>query len=265
MYLQFYGLKEPPFGVTCDLQFFFEGSSHKEALASLIYGIKEKKGLILITGEVGVGKTILCKALMEKLPSSVRVSLLLNPYFSEIQLLQAIAEDFGLRIKKRTRLEIINEINSFLIEINRKGATAVLIIDEAQNLNFRQLEQLRLLSNLETSKEKLLQIILVGQPELIDKLNQSNLRQLRQRIFVKYHLSPLRKEEVKEYIEFRLKKAGNLFLKFSPQSYDIIYEFSQGIPRLINMICERALICGFVKERKILDEEIFRLCQKELG
>ncbi|OQX81345.1 MAG: hypothetical protein B6D56_02720 [Candidatus Omnitrophica bacterium 4484_70.1] len=178
MYLQFYGLKEPPFGVTCDLQFFFEGSSHKEALASLIYGIKEKKGLILITGEVGVGKTILCKALMEKLPSSVRVSLLLNPYFSEIQ---------------------------------------------------------------------------------------SKLRQLRQRIFVKYHLSPLRKEEVKKYVEFRLKKAGNLFLKFSPQSYDIIYEFSQGIPRLINMICERALICGFVKERKMLDEEIFYLCREELG
>ena len=264
MYLGVYGLKSSPFNITSDPQFFFESLSHKEALAALIYGIEERKGIILITGEVGTGKTTLCKTLLKKLPSQVRTSLILNPYFSEVQLLRAIAEDFGLEIKKRSRLDIVEKLNSFLVNISLSGENAVLIIDEAQNLTSRQLEQIRLLSNLETAKDKLLQIILVGQPELKEKLGKFNLRQIRQRIFVKHDISPLKEEEVKEYVEYRLRQAGTTEINILPESYKVIYEFSKGIPRLVNMICDRALLLGFVKERKTFDQEMFKACMKEL-
>jgi len=264
MYLGVYGLKSSPFNITSDPQFFFESLSHKEALAALIYGIEERKGIILITGEVGTGKTTLCKALLKKLPLQVRTSLILNPYFSEVQLLRAIAEDFGLEIKKRSRLDIVEKLNSFLVNISLSGENAVLIIDEAQNLTSRQLEQIRLLSNLETAKDKLLQIILVGQPELKEKLGKFNLRQIRQRIFVKHDISPLKEEEVKEYVEYRLRQAGTTEINILPESYKVIYEFSKGIPRLVNMICDRALLLGFVKERKTFDQEMFKACMKEL-
>lgn len=266
MYLDFYGFKNYPFHITSDPQFFFESASHKEALAALLYGIKEKKGIILITGEVGTGKTTLCKMFLNQLPPQVKTSLILNPYFSEVQLLQAIVEDFGLNIKAKSRLDIIKSLNNFLININLKGGNAVLIIDEAQNLTNRQLEQVRLLSNLESSAGKLLQIILAGQPELEEKLAQFSLRQIRQRICVKYKLSPLRENEIKEYIEFRLNKGTDtgVDVNILPQSYPVIYEFSKGIPRLINMLCDRALLCGFAKNKKVFDQEIFYTCVEEL-
>lgn len=264
MYLDFYNLKSSPFNVTSDYKIFFESSSHRKALASLMYGIQEKKGIILITGEVGTGKTTLSKKLLSQLPENIKTSLILNPYFSDIQLLQAIVGDFGLKIKKANRLDMINQLNDFLIKSNIEGGNAVLIIDEAQNLTVRQLEQVRLLSNLETATEKLLQIVLVGQPELIDKLNQVNLRQIRQRIFVKHDLFPLSQNEVSEYIDFRLKNCGQADIRISPQSFKIIYKFSAGIPRLINMLCDRALLCGFALERKVLDEDLFRTCIEEL-
>lgn len=264
MYNEFYGLKVSPFNITSDPQFFFESSSHKDAYAALLYGIKEKKGIILVTGEVGTGKTTLCKALLNRLDPKIKVSLILNPYFSELQLLQAIVEDFGLEIDKKNRLDIIKKLNSFLIDVNLQGGNAVLIIDEAQNLTNRQLEQIRLLSNLETSQEKLLQIVLVGQPELLEKLNQFRLRQIRQRIFIKHNLAPLQEEEVKDYIEIRLKKAGETDIRIVPQSYRIIYEFSKGIPRLINIICDRALLIGYLREQKVFDEEIFIASRKEI-
>ena len=264
MYLELYGLKSSPFNITSDPQFFFESLSHKEALAALIYGIQERKGIILITGEVGTGKTTLCKTLLKKLPSEVKTSLILNPYFSEVQLLRAIVEDFGLEVKKRSRLDIIEKLNSFLVNISLSGKNAVLIIDEAQNLTNRQLEQIRLLSNLETAKDKLLQIILVGQPELKEKLSKFDLRQIRQRIFVKHDIFPLREEEVKEYVEYRLHQAGTTEINILPESYKVIYEFSKGIPRLVNMICDRALLLGFVKESKVFDQEMFKTCIEEL-
>jgi general secretion pathway protein A len=264
MYASFYGLKTLPFNITSNPNFFFESVSHKEALSCLLYGISSKTGLMLITGEVGTGKTTLCKTLLSKLPPEVKTSFILNPCFSDVQLLSAIIEDFGLHLEKKNRLEIVRKLNEFLVDINSKGHTAVLIIDEAQNLNARQLEQIRLLSNLETSEAKLLQIILVGQPELKTKLEQFNLRQIRQRICVKHDILPLAQEEVKNYIEFRLKTAGEPDIDILPESYSLIYEFSKGIPRLINALCDRALLYGFVKEKKTFDAETFKACIEEL-
>jgi len=264
MYANFYGFKTLPFNITSNPGFFFESVSHKEALSCLLYGISSKTGLMLITGEVGTGKTTLCKTLISKLSPEIKTSFILNPCFSDVQLLCAIIEDFGLNIFKKTRLEIIKRLNEFLVDINSKGSNAVLIIDEAQNLNARQLEQIRLLSNLETSQDKLLQIILVGQPELKMKLDQFNLRQIRQRICVKHDILPLAEAEVRNYIEFRLKVAGEPDIQILPESYGLIYEFSKGIPRLINALCDRALLYGFVKEKKIFDAEIFRTCIEEL-
>ena len=264
MYLGLYGLKNSPFNITSDPQFFFASLSHKKALAALLYGIQERKGIILITGEVGTGKTTLCKALLKKLPAQVKTSLILNPYFSEVQLLRAIVEDFGLEIKKRSRLDIIKKLNSFLVNISLIGENAVLIIDEAQNLTSRQLEQIRLLSNLETEKDKLLQIVLVGQPELREKLDKFDLRQIQQRIFIKQNIFPLKEEEVKEYVEHRLKISGTTGVNILPESYKVIYEFSKGIPRLVNMICDRALLLGFVKDNKVFGREMFKACIEEL-
>ncbi len=264
MYLDYYGLTNKPFNITSDPRFFFESVTHKEALAALLYGIRERKGIILVTGEVGTGKTTLCKTLLNQLSDQVRTSFIFNPCFSQVQLLQAIVEDFGLQVIKKNPLDIVRQLNSFLLDISVDGGNAALIIDEAQNLTARQLEQIRLLSNLETSQEKLLQIILVGQPELMEKLNQFNLRQIRQRIFVKYNLLPLKEAEVKEYIDFRLKQAGETGIEILPESLSVIYRFSGGIPRVINMLCDRALLLGFVRETKIFGQEIFRACIREL-
>src|SRR4030042_355545 len=265
MYLELYGLKNSPFNITAGPNFFFESSSHKEALAALLYGIHEKKGIILITGEVGTGKTTLCKALLGKLPPAIKTSIILNhPHFSEVQLLQAIIEDFGVKASRRSRFDILKTLNAFLVEISLAGGNALLIIDEAQNLTPRQLEQIRLLSNLETAQEKLLQIVLMGQPELVETLNKFCMRQIRQRIFVKHHLLPLREEEIQRYIEYRLKKAGIEDINFLPGSFKLIYEFSRGIPRLINMLCDRLLLLGFVKENKVFGRESLQACIAEL-
>ncbi|MBU1727385.1 MAG: AAA family ATPase [Candidatus Omnitrophica bacterium] len=264
MYLDFYNLKKSPFNITSDHHSIFESSAYREALVNLLYGIQEKKGIILITGEVGTGKTTLCKSMLTRLSAEVKTSLILNPYFSEVQLLQAIIEDFGMSCERKNRLEIVKRLNNFLVECNGRGGNAVVIIDEAQNLSVRQLEQIRLLSNLETSDEKLLQIVLVGQPELYEKLSQPNLRQIRQRIVVKYHLCPLKEEEIREYIHFRLNLAGAVGLEFEPESYRLIYEFTKGIPRLINVLCDRALLLAFTKERKVFDNEVFHACIEEI-
>ena len=247
MYLEFYNLKEKPFNVTSDPNFLYMSSRHKEALSALIYGIKERKGFLEITGEVGTGKTTLCRALLNRLDSNTKAAFIFNSDLPEMQLLQAISTDLGLKVEKKTKIGIFNALNAFLIEQLKKNNNVILILDEAQNLKPKVLEQLRMLSNLETEKEKLFQIILVGQPELSDKLNSPDLRQIRQRIGVRYHISPLKRDEVKDYIKHRLYIAGSKGnIEFSNEAVDKIYAYSNGIPRLINVVSDKALLLGFV-------------------
>lgn len=265
MYCKYYGFKRLPFSTTSETHFFFDSVSHREAYAAVQYGISQRKGIILITGEVGTGKTTLCKKLLERLDRKVKVSLVLNPYFSDMQLLQAIVEDFGILTQKKNRRELVNDLNAFLLEQHAKGGNAALIIDEAQHLTPRQLEQVRLLSNLETSDVKLLQLILVGQPELIKNLSQYRLRQIRQRIFVKHDLMPLQEDEVRKYIHVRLKDVGKDDLPIDNGCYRLIYEFSGGIPRLINMVCDRALLMGYTRDKSRLDETLLQDSIKEIS
>lgn len=264
MYLEYYGLKEEPFRITSDTSFFFRSRSHQEALAHILYGIRQKKGILLLLGEVGTGKTTLCRVILKELPPQIKTSFILNPYFSPNQLIRAIIEDFGIKLKKFSRLDMVYALNEFLIENTSQEGGAVLIIDEAQNLTFSQLEQIRLLSNLETEKEKLLQIVLVGQPELEVKLNSERLRQIKQRISVKYYIEPLYPEEIEAYINFRLGRSGSAKVRFQDSTYQHIYNYSRGFPRLINILCDRALLGGFVREKYVIDEDIIKNCIEEL-
>jgi len=266
MYCQFYHFKEKPFNVTADPAFFFSSHQHQEALAHLFYGVNQRKGIIVITGEIGTGKTTLCRFFLNQLDKTVKTAFILNPYLPQIQLLEAIVKDFGISIKARSKFALIWELNRFLLQESEKNNNVVLVIDEAQNLKIQQLEQIRLLSNLETEKNKLLQIILVGQPELNHKLNLYELRQLKQRIMVRYHISPLLKEEIANYIRHRLEIAGSSGNpKFTSEAILAISEFSKGIPRLINIICDRALLAGFVIQTNIIDIDIIKRCIEELS
>ncbi len=266
MYTKFYGLSEKPFNVTADADFFFLSKQHKEAIASLIYGIAERKGILCITGEVGTGKTTLCRALLKRLDKTIKTAFILNPSFSGVQLLQAIIQDFGLPVTNRSKISLVNQLNKFLLDLASKNENAVLIVDESQNLKPSQLEQIRLLSNLETEKEKLLQIILVGQPELQDKLRLDNLRQLRQRIMVNYQIRPFEEIEIKNYIDHRLNIAGaDGRVRFHEAAIYEIFNFSGGIPRMINTICDLALLAGFVRETLEINAELIREVRKEFA
>ncbi|MFH1360534.1 MAG: AAA family ATPase [Candidatus Omnitrophota bacterium] len=266
MYKKFYGLKENPFNVTSDPAFFYASAHHKEAYSHLTYGIKQRKGIIVITGEIGTGKTTLCRTLLNHLDTKTKTAFILNPNFSELQLLQLIIKDFGIVTARKDRASLINVLNDFLIEETSQGNNIVVIIDEAQNLKERQLEHIRLLSNLETEKEKLLQIVLVGQPELAEKLKLHSLRQINQRVIVRYHILPLEKNEITSYIYHRLKVAGaSNKLRFSEETMEEIYLYSGGTPRLINIICDHALLAGFVAEKFTLDYPLVRKCIEEIG
>jgi general secretion pathway protein A len=266
MYCNFYGLKESPFNVTSDPSFFFLSKRHKEALSHLLYGVSQRKGIIVLTGEIGTGKTTLCRFFLNQLSTNVKTAFILNPHFSELQLLEAIVRDFGITAKNNSRLGMVRELNKFLLSESGLGNNVVLIVDEAQNLKPNQLEQIRLLSNLETEKDKLLQVMLVGQPELNNKLNLYDLRQLRQRIMVRFHITPLELNEVKSYIIHRLKIAcSNNKLEFTDEAITLISSFSSGVPRLINTICDRALLAGFVAGTYTIDPNIIKKCVEELS
>jgi len=266
MYKEFYGLKENPFNVTSDPSFFFSSTYHAEAFAHLVYGIQQRKGIILITGEIGTGKTTLCRALLNRLDQKTRTAFILYPNFSEVQLLQMVVKDFGIQVRSSNKAAIINALNEFLLGETNQGHNVVLIIDEAQNLKASQLEQIRLLSNLETEKEKLLQIILVGQPELCEKLKLPSLRQLNQRITIRNHIKPLDKKELKGYIQHRLHIAGaSKDIIFADEAVEEIFLCSMGTPRLINIICDRALLAGFVAETWTIDYNIIKKCIEEIS
>ena len=267
MYCKFFGLKERPFNVTSDPAFFFLSNKHKEALAHLHYGVSQRKGIILLTGEIGTGKTTLCRFFLNELGKKVKTAFILNPRFSETQLLESIVADFGIRSPGKGKLGLIRGLNTFLLKESARGNNVVLIIDEAQNLKPELLEQIRLLSNLETEKEKLLQIILVGQPELNERLELYELKQLRQRIMVKYHILPLEGQEIDDYIRHRLKIAGlaESRIEFSKDAIKTISDFSSGMPRLINMVCDRALLSGFAEETTSIGQNIINRCLNELN
>ena len=254
MYLEFFGLEEKPFALTPNPKFLFLSEQHGKALDHLLYGIQQQEGFVVISGDIGTGKTTLCRALLEQLDAeTVITALILNPLLNEEELLRAINQDFKLLAEGSTRKELLDELNSFLLETLAEGKTAVLIIDEAQNLSTSCLELVRLLSNLETNKEKLIQILLVGSEELPVKLEQPELRSLEQRIPVRYHLQPLEEKEARSYIQHRLSMAGAKgTISLDKKAYGEIYRFSKGVPRLINMIADRSLLAAYLAEsRKI--------------
>ncbi|MBI2441870.1 MAG: AAA family ATPase [Lentisphaerae bacterium] len=265
MYLKFYGFKEAPFNITPDPRFLFFARHHREAFDHLIYGIEHRKGFIKLTGEVGSGKTTICRAVLSTLSPNVKTSLVLNPWLTENQLLRAILKDFGLTVKSRDRLSCLETLNTFLLEQLHQNNNVALIIDEAQDLTPAVLEQIRLLSNLETDQHKLLQIVLCGQPELRQRLAAPELRQLRQRITVRYHLFPLTEAELKQYIEHRLKLAGwpggELF---SNEAVHRVYNYSRGIPRLINAVCDVTLLAGYVAGVRRIDQEYVQKAIQQL-
>ena len=251
MYLDYYGLKEPPFSITPDPRFVFLSERHRDALAHLLYGIGQGGGggFVQLTGEVGTGKTTLCRLLLEQLPENTRIALVLNPKLSPIELLETIGEELKLDLTgRRGSLKgLVDVLNAYLLDAYAQGLRVVLIIDEAQNLSAEALEQVRLLTNLETPTQKLLQIILLGQPELRDLLARDDLRQLAQRITARYHLMPLSADETDAYVRHRLSVAGCARLPFTKLALRRLHDHAGGVPRLINIIADRSLVGGYAK------------------
>ena len=251
MYESFYGFKEKPFALTPDPRYFYPSRAHREALDHLLYGIREREGFIVITGDVGTGKTTLCRAILTQLEEGTTTAVILNPILSEDELLRAILRDFGLTAAGRTKNELIAELNEFLIQTIMAGRRAVLIVDEAQNLSHSLLEQIRLLSNLETERDKLIQIILVGQLQLLTHLASPELKQLNQRVSVRYRLRPLSFQESCQYVYHRLMVAGGTTgVSFATGALKSIFSYSQGIPRLINLAADRALLQGYTDQAR---------------
>lgn len=254
MYLRFFGFAERPFNVTPDPRFLYLSAHHQEALAILTYGVRERKGFIVLTGEVGSGKTTLLHTLLDRLDPNVRAAYLFNTSLSQVDLMRAVVEDFGVPTTATSVGDLVADLNAWLIDRLARGENSVLIIDEAQNLSPELLESVRLLSNLETSKEKLLQLVLVGQPELNLTLNHPSLRQLKQRISLRYHIPPLTRTETLDYIVQRLRIAGATGRIFTDRALDEIYYYSRGIPRLINILADNALLTAYAKEQRLVDE-----------
>jgi len=264
MYESFFGLTELPFNVTPDPRFVYFSQQHREALSALMYGVESRRGFIQITGEIGTGKTTLCRALLQRMSDRVHSALVFNPKLSEFELLQTIVEDFGIKPPGRKRKDYFDALNRFLLEELDKRYNAIVIIDEAQLLSPRALEQVRLLSNLETSTQKLLQIILVGQPELKELLNRKDLVQLYQRITIRYHLTVLTREETEEYVRHRLQVAGAEGEFFTTDAYERIFEVTAGVPRLVNVLADRALMAAFTQSCRLINGSLVDYAQSDL-
>lgn len=266
MHEDYYGFSEKPFSLTPDPKYLYKSASHASALDLLQYAIRRREGFVVVTGDIGTGKTTLCRAILEQVDRKTFTALVLNPFLSEEDLLRSILQDFGVVSReemKRGRLagvskqELIDTLNDFLLSLLPLGAGALLIIDEAQNLPRQVLEQIRILSNLETHKEKLLQIVLVGQLNLKDLLRSPELRQLDQRVSIRLELKPLTREETSAYIAHRLTIAGGgAVVRFAPRALDLVYRYTSGIPRLINLVCDRALLGGYSARTDRITPEI---------
>ncbi len=267
MYEEHYGLVEPPFSLTPDPKYFYRSEAHARAFELLQYGIQRREGFMVVYGDIGTGKTTLCRTVLETIEKGVSTALLLNPFLSETDLIKAILEDFDVRLPGRkgdraslSKQDLINALNNFLIGTLESHGRAVVLIDEAQNIPTATLEQIRILSNLETNKEKLLQIVLVGQLNLIDVLSQPSLRQLFQRVSIKCELSPLSEVEVGDYLRHRLAVAGGSpsGVSFAPDGTKNIYDYSGGVPRLVNLIADRSLLAGMALGATTLDSSVTR-------
>ena len=268
MYTSFFGLNEPPFSITPDPRYLFMSERHGEALAHLVYGVTESGGFIQLTGEVGTGKTTLVRTLLQnRLPDNADVAVVLNPQLSDLEFLETICEELGIADADASGSSkaLIDSLNHHLLMAHADGRRVILVVDEAQNLSRDVLEQVRLLTNLETSKQKLLQIILIGQPELRELLARTDLRQLAQRITGRYHLEPLSRDETAEYIEHRLRVAGALGDVFDGGAKKEVFRLSQGVPRLINVICDRALLGAYSREARSVSRNLVRRAAAEIS
>jgi len=267
MYTKYFGLNEKPFRITPDPRYLFMSERHSEGLAHLVYGVKDSSGFIQLTGEVGTGKTTLVRTLLARIPKGIDIALILNPQLSEIEFLAAVCEELNVSLPEdRSSVKaLVDTLNRHLLTSHAAGKRTILLVDEAQNLSTGVLEQIRLLTNLETAKRKLLQIILIAQPELREKLSQSNLRQLAQRVTGRYHLEPLSKDESERYIEHRLKVAGGLGDIFDDRAKREVFKFSRGVPRLINIICDRALLGAYSSEVRKVSPQIVHKAAREIS
>ena len=267
MYTAFFGLTEKPFAITPDPRYLFMSERHAEALAHLLYGINEAGGFIQLTGEVGTGKTTVVRTLLERMPKHAEVAVILNPQLKPVEFLLTICEELGIFVRDGdvdSAKELVDVLNKRLLDAHAKGRRVVVIVDEAQNLSPETLEQVRLLTNLETASQKLLQIILIGQPELREVLDRNELRQLAQRITGRYHLNPLSRAESAAYVRHRLKVAGASFEIFTPTALREIHRLSGGIPRIINVICDRALLGGYTQETQRVGPPLVRAAASEV-
>ncbi len=256
MYKEYFGLKELPFSIAPDPRYLYMSDQHREALAHLVYGINTEGGFVLLTGEVGTGKTTVCRCLLDQIPENMDVAFILNPKMTVEELLASICDELRIQYPQgNNSIKVfIDHINTYLLDAHTRGRKTVLIIEEAQNLSTDVLEQIRLLTNLETTQQKLLQIIMLGQPELRNKLSRPELRQLSQRITAHYHLGPISRQEVSEYVNHRLSIAG-IHRKLFPDSIvNTLYRLSKGIPRLINLICDRALLGAYSQGKDKVDK-----------
>jgi general secretion pathway protein A len=265
MYTSFYGLSEKPFCLTPDPGYLFLSASHREALAHVLYGIDQGEGFIAVTGEVGTGKTTLCRTLLQRLGPDTEVAFIFNPPSSGSELLKAVNNEFGLITDNRSGVELNEQLNEFLLEMKRAGRRVLLIVDEAQNLSRDTLEAVRLLSNLETSTSKLIQILLFGQPELDDTLNSRELRQLSQRISVRWGLGPMSTPETRDYVRHRLRIArGSDCDLFSGRALREVHRRTRGIPRLVNLLCDRSLLAGFAAGAQRIGPDMVSRAAREI-
>lgn len=266
MYSAYFGLSENPFALTPDPRFLFLSHRHKEALAHLLYGMGERGGFVLLTGEVGTGKTTLCRSVLEQVPEGVEVALVLNPKQTALELVGSVCDELHVSYPPGTESikVLVDQLNLHLLETHSRGGRTALIIDEAQNLSIDVLEQVRLLTNLETTRQKLLQILLIGQPELQDMMARPELRQLGQRITARYHLAPLLPDETASYIQHRLEVVGCKRQLFSKEALRLAHKLSGGVPRLINIICDRALLGAYARQHDGVDKGLVRKAASEV-